>query len=75
MKIFISFLGLSLFAFIVYLFVSGNVALAIIIALGSLIFLPLAIMAIKGRLSFSEVSHDSSDLHASGGTSGGVGPS
>ena len=75
MKIFTILLSLSLIAFIGYLFFSGNVALAIIISMGSLIFVPLAVMVIKGRMNFSEVSHHTTSLHSGGGSSGGVGPS
>ena len=75
MKIFTILLSLSLLAFIGYLFFSGNVALAIIISIGSLIFVPLAVMVMKSRINFSEVSNDTTALHTGGGASGGVGPS
>lgn len=68
------FLGLSLIAFISYLFLSNNIALAIIVSMGSLIFVPLAIKGIKGGLYLGSVSHGSFTA-TSGGTSGGVGAS
>ncbi len=48
--------------------------MAIIISMGSLIFVPLAIKGAKGGLYFGAVSHDSTTA-TSGGTSGGVGAS
>jgi len=68
------FLGVAVIAFSGYLFLSDNIALAIVILMGSIIFLPLLIMAIKNQLYFGNTSHDTSNA-TSGGTSGGVGSS
>lgn len=74
MKVLTIMMGLSLLAFVGYLFVSGNTALAIIVLIGSVIFLPLVIKALNGGLYLGSVSHDTTNS-SSGGTSGGVGPS
>ncbi len=75
MKTVTIFLSGLFIAFIGYLFVTGNIALAIIITMGSLIFVPLVVMAINSKLNFQSVSHDATTLHSSGATSGGVGSS
>jgi hypothetical protein len=68
------FLGLALIAFIGSLFFSGNIALAIIILMGSLILFPLVIIGIKNNLHFANSPYDSNNA-SSGGTSGGIGTS
>ncbi len=74
MKIFTVLIVFALLAFVGYQFISGNTALAIIILMGSAIFLPLLLMAVKHKLYFGSASHDATSA-SSGGTSGGVGPS
>ena len=67
-------LGLAFFAFIIYLFFSGNTALALIVSMAGLVFSPLLIKAVKGELYLGSASHNAPH-DVSGGNSGGVGTS
>ncbi len=67
-------LGLAFFAFIIYLFFSGNTALALIALMAGLVVSLLLIKAVKGELYLGDTSKIAPH-GVSGGTSGGVGVS
>lgn len=67
-------LGVVFFAFIIYLFISGNTALALIALMTGLVFSPLLIKAVKGELYLGSASN-TGPHDVSGGSSGGVGVS